>query len=109
MTRQGGWPPTAFGARLRELREQAQLTQKALAERAGCHLRTITKLENGLQEPAWPLVLALCAALGVSCEEFTRQPADRPPVMPGRPRKVDPAEKAPKRPRGRRRKTQEGA
>jgi transcriptional regulator with XRE-family HTH domain len=87
MTRQGGWPPTQFGARLKELREKAALTQKQLAERASCHLRTITKLENGSQEPAWPLVLALCAALGVDCRAFTEAPSQAPEARRGRPPK----------------------
>jgi transcriptional regulator with XRE-family HTH domain len=101
MTKQGGWPPTRFGARLRELREKAALTQKQLAKKAGCHLRTITKLENGSQEPAWPLVLALCEALGVDCRAFTAAPSEAPERRRGRPRKELPEEGAPK---GRRRK-----
>jgi transcriptional regulator with XRE-family HTH domain len=98
-----------FAGRLKELREAASLTQQQLAEKAGLAIGVIRKLERNENRPTWETVLALCAALGVSCEEFTRQPADRPPVMPGRPRKADPAEKAPKRPRGRRRKSQGGA
>jgi hypothetical protein len=37
-------------------------------------------------------VLALCKALGVSCEAFTQEPAERERPGPGRPRKVAPAE-----------------
>lgn len=70
MTRRGGWPPSGFGERLLALREQAGLTQGELADKAGCHGFTISKLERGEQEPAWPLVLALAAALGVSCTAF---------------------------------------
>jgi transcriptional regulator with XRE-family HTH domain len=92
MTRQGGWPPTGFGQRLKRLREERDLTQQELAERSGCHPMTITKLERGVQEPAWPLVLALAKALDVTCEAFSGEatggPAERRP--PGRP----PARKA---------------
>src|SRR3989442_532627 len=70
MTKQGGWPPSGFGDRLRRLREQQGLTQRQLAERAGCHLMTVAKLEAGTQEPAWPLVQALARALGVTCLAF---------------------------------------
>jgi transcriptional regulator with XRE-family HTH domain len=70
MTRQGGWPESGFGGRLRQLREAAGLTQQQLGDRAGCHAMTVAKLEAGAQEPAWPLVLALADALAVSTEEF---------------------------------------
>jgi transcriptional regulator with XRE-family HTH domain len=73
MTKQGGWPSTGFGPRLRELRSQAGVTQKELAERAGCNVFTVAKLERGAQEPAWPLVLALAQALGVNCLAFTEE------------------------------------
>lgn len=90
MTRQGGWPKSGFGAVLRRLREQTEKTQGQLAEDAGCHPQTIVKLEAGSQEPAWPLVLALCKALGVSCEAFRQaeeKPAEAPAPKRGRPKK----------------------
>ena len=76
MTKQGGWGRSGFGRRLRELREAAGLTQHELAEKAGCHKQTITKLEAEAQEPAWPLVLALTQALGVTCEAFAPRRGD---------------------------------
>jgi transcriptional regulator with XRE-family HTH domain len=91
MTRQGGWPASGFGERLRHLREGAGLTQQQLAERAGCHYMTISLLERGTQEPAWPLVLQLADTLGVSTEDF-RSRGDVPEPEPrsrGRPRKKD--------------------
>jgi transcriptional regulator with XRE-family HTH domain len=81
MTRVGGWPSTGFAARLKALRQQAGLTQRELAGRAGCHHLTVSVLERAGQEPAWPLVLALAEALGVSCEDFrggAREPAGKP-------------------------------
>jgi XRE family transcriptional regulator, fatty acid utilization regulator len=83
MTRQGGWPASGFGGRLRALREAAGLTQLQLGDRAGCHTMTIAKLEAGTQEPAWPLVLQLADALGVSTEEF-RSRGHEPDVAPPR-------------------------
>ncbi|MCI0462267.1 MAG: helix-turn-helix transcriptional regulator [Gemmataceae bacterium] len=73
MTKRGGWPTTGFGVRLRVLRAQAELTQAQLAEKAGCNQFTIAKLERGVQEPAWPLVLALAQALDVTCLEFVNE------------------------------------
>jgi transcriptional regulator with XRE-family HTH domain len=101
MSKQGGWPATGFGARLRVLREGAALTQKDLAEKAGCHPMTLAKLERGVQEPAWPLVLALCRALGVPCEAFLPVAEGEPPeTRQGRQAKVKEAT-PPKLPRGR--------
>jgi DNA-binding XRE family transcriptional regulator len=91
MTKQGGWEKSGFGPRLRELREAAGLTQQELAEKAGCHKQTITKLEAEAQEPAWPLVLALAKVLGVTCDAFAVAPTDTSKRNPGRP---------PKRPAG---------
>ena len=90
MTKQGGWPASGFGIRLRELREEREWTQAELAKKAGCHTMTVTKLERGVQEPAWPLVLAFCRALGVPCTSFYVKPAGQPTPRPrprGRPRK----------------------
>jgi transcriptional regulator with XRE-family HTH domain len=91
MTKQGGWPRSGFGDRLRALRESRGLTQPQLAERAGCNRFTVAKLERGAQEPAWPLVLALAGALGVEVGAFVvanGQPAPQEMRPRGRPRKA---------------------
>ena len=93
--------PEAFAAKLKELREQAGLTQKQLAERAGVAQRTVSSLEQGLYEPVWSTALALAAALGVDCTAFTQEPADRPAPGRGRPAKAKEEPTAPKRKRGR--------
>jgi len=59
-----------FGARLKELREQGQLTQAQLAEKAGLSQRAVSHWEQGLREPSWSNVLALGQALGVDCLAF---------------------------------------
>jgi len=79
----------AFGARLRELREGAGLTQQQLAEAIGSTVRNISRLETGAQEATWPTVLKLCQALGVECTAFTQPPADPEPSGRGRPRKAE--------------------
>ncbi len=87
--KRGGWPPTGYGNQLRQLREQAGIPQADLAERAGCHPMTVAKLERGVQEPAWPLVLALAKALGVDVTAFVVEGEAGQGGRPkGRPRKT---------------------
>ena len=93
-----------FARRLRELREQAGLTQQQLGERAGMHKLTVAKLEQGIREPSWATVQALADALGVSCDAFRQEPGPAPEPQRGRPRKTAPEEPVGKRPRGRPRK-----
>lgn len=96
MTPEGG---RVFGGRLRELREQAGLTQLQLAERAGLHRQSIAKLELGERRPAWPTLLALAKGLGVSVESFAAAPqgpaGEGKPRPRGRPPKRKPAAPAP--------------
>src|SRR5579871_1118892 len=108
MTKQGGWESTGFAGRLRTVREQAGLSQRQLADRAGCNVFTLSKLERGTQEPAWPLVLALARALGVDCTAFQPtgdEPPGEAPRPRGRPKRDDgqgePAASMKKRRRGR--------
>ena len=84
--------PTAFGRRLRELREQAGLTQSELGERAGKMMyQMLARYERGETEPTWPVVLRLAEALGVSTEAFREvtppvleKPDPEPPKRRGR-------------------------
>ena len=97
MTKIGGWGESSgFGLKLAELRKAAGLSRQALAEKVGCHQQTLVKLEAKEKptEPAWPLVLKICDALGVTPNDF------REPVSPPSPKPAP----APKRPRGRPRK-----
>jgi transcriptional regulator with XRE-family HTH domain len=112
MSKIGGWPRTGFGGRLRALREGAGLSQRELADKTGCNQFTVAKLERGLQEPAWPLVLALAKALGVTCEAFNGEATGEPYELGprGRPAKApgQEPERKPKRARGRPRKAPAG-
>jgi transcriptional regulator with XRE-family HTH domain len=76
---------TQFGARLKELRHAAGLTQKQLAEKAGLKYGAVRDLEQGLNGPTWETVLALGSALGVDCTAFTKKAARRAPEKRGRP------------------------
>lgn len=76
-----------FGKRLRELRLEAGLTQRTLADRAGFRTDAVSRWEAGLRVPTWLHVLALADALGVSTESFrAKAKAARKPRR-GRPRK----------------------
>ena len=61
---------TGFGVVLKRLREEAGLSQAALAEKAGMNVFGIAKIEQGLREPGWGTVLKLTAALDVECTAF---------------------------------------
>jgi transcriptional regulator with XRE-family HTH domain len=105
LTRQGGWPASGFGEGLKQFREGAGLTQQELADEAGFHGFTLAKLEQGMQEPAWPRVLALARVLGVNCLAFvpeegtTATPAKRGPGR--RPKQDARLEATPKQGKGR--------
>ena len=90
---QGGWAPSGFWAVLKALREAQGLSQGQLARKAGCHLATVARLEQGTQEPAWPLVLLLAKGLGVTPDAFLVEDPEPPPPIRrrGRPRKAPPA------------------
>jgi transcriptional regulator with XRE-family HTH domain len=98
-----------FGSRLKELREQAGLSQKDLAVKAGLGQKTISNWEQAISEPVWSNVVVLAGALGVSCEVFQVLAADREPQGRGRPSKPVEKEPPPKRPRGRPKKDATGS
>jgi transcriptional regulator with XRE-family HTH domain len=87
-----------FGQRLKQLREEAGLTQPQLAERAGMNRFGVAKLEQGQREPSWDTVQRLAKALGVGCSAFegtvSAEDEPAPPSKRGRPRKA-PGEAAP--------------
>src|SRR5262245_11810136 len=71
---------STFGDRLKALRENADLSQRELADRAGLTRDGVASLEQGRRGPTWDTVQALARALDVSCDVFRD---DRPaPVIP---------------------------
>jgi len=50
---------------LKELRENAFLSQMEMAEKAGLSKRTVNRLERGLEKPRFRTIRKLAAALGV--------------------------------------------
>jgi transcriptional regulator with XRE-family HTH domain len=69
------------------LRESAGLTQQQLAERASLTREGVAQLETGRREPALATLIALCKALGVSCDSLLAKPAGTTAPKRGRPRK----------------------
>jgi DNA-binding XRE family transcriptional regulator len=82
-----------FAGRMKELREQAGLTQQQLADKAGLKIGGVRDLEQGRRSPAWETVLAVAGALGVEVTAFTEPPLkSQTPRQRGRPRKGPPAD-----------------
>lgn len=92
MAKRMGKQYPGFGARLKHLREAAKLSQQALSAKVPCSIFTVSKLEQGRQEPAWSLALNLAAALGVEVTAFLTEAEEREekklPGKRGRPRKT---------------------
>lgn len=57
---------TAFGARVREFRRQAQLTSDELSELCDCTPVSIRQIESGARLPSVPKLVNLCNGLQVS-------------------------------------------
>ena len=55
-----------FGQWLKQRRRALGLTQKELAQQAGCAEVTLRKIESGDLQPSAPLVASLARALGVT-------------------------------------------
>jgi transcriptional regulator with XRE-family HTH domain len=62
-----------FGARLKELRVKAGLTQAELGERMDMLPTNIARLESGGRDPSWDTVKRLAKALGVSTDDFVTE------------------------------------
>ncbi len=65
-------PQVALGKAVHELRDERELTQETLAERAGLTGRTMSAIETGRANPTWATVRDIAAALGVSVSEVAR-------------------------------------
>ncbi|CAN0292558.1 unnamed protein product [Phaeothamnion confervicola] len=66
-----------FGARLRELRSKAGITQAALGKKCGVRQASIAEYERGRSSPSWPYVVRLAFALGVTPDAFTAIPGEK--------------------------------
>lgn len=58
--------PETFGARLSRLREDAGLSQSALARRIGVSQSAVSQMEAGDRSPSYGMLVQLAEALGVT-------------------------------------------
>ncbi len=78
----------SFGSWVREARSALDLTQEALAERTGCAVQTIRKIEAGERRPSQQMARRLAQALALPPEEqppflkAARADVVQPPVAP---------------------------
>ena len=70
MTTNEAEPFAALGARLKSLRLERDLSQEALAAKAGCSHRTLQYLETGKRAPQLETLQGLSRALDVPYEEL---------------------------------------
>src|SRR3954463_15684990 len=77
MALEGSDPQPDFGEVIRRLRQEAGLSQAALAAAAGIHLRQIHRYESGEQQPALGVAQRMASALGVTLDELAGGSSDR--------------------------------
>ena len=68
--------------RMRDLREDADLTQEELVKQLGMHKTTYTNYEQGKREPPFELIIRLAKLYGVSIDYIaglTPHPVPLPP------------------------------
>lgn len=63
-------PRRQFGARLRELRNRAGMTQQQLGEAAGVSYKFLGSTERGEENPTLSTIAKLAAALGIEPREL---------------------------------------
>ena len=74
---------SALGAFIREQRNAAQLSLRALADKAGVSNPYLSQIERGLHEPSVRVLTSIANALNVSAETLLRQAGVIEPDDPG--------------------------
>jgi transcriptional regulator with XRE-family HTH domain len=69
---------TFFARRLKELRQEAGLSQAELAKECGLGLSTIRQFEQGWREPTFGTLVKLVQGLGVTLAAFEEGKGDEP-------------------------------
>lgn len=73
-------PCQRFGARIKELRAEREITQEELAERVGIFRTYMSRIETGVGNPTLTTIHALAQSLGVEVAELFEPPtATSPP------------------------------
>jgi len=74
---------SALGAFIREQRNAAHLSLRALADKAGVSNPYLSQIERGLHEPSVRVLTSIASALNVSAETLLRQAGALGPDEPG--------------------------
>lgn len=74
---------SALGAFIREQRNAAHLSLRALADKAGVSNPYLSQIERGLHEPSVRVLTSIATALNVSAETLLRQAGALGPDEPG--------------------------
>lgn len=69
--RRSDQPQPALGKAIRQLRQERDMTQEALAHAAGVTVSHLSTIERGHSNPTWATVKAIAAALEASMVELT--------------------------------------
>ncbi|MFJ1698204.1 helix-turn-helix domain-containing protein [Streptomyces sp. NPDC088252] len=62
-----------LGIRIRDLRDNALLTQEVLAEMTGINRRTLQRIERGTSDPRYGDLVLIADALGVPLADLVRE------------------------------------
>ena len=62
-----------FGAAVKALRRERDLTQEELAERAGTHVTYVGRIERGERNLTWTALSRICEGLGVKRSVLVRR------------------------------------
>ncbi|WP_328477432.1 XRE family transcriptional regulator [Actinoplanes sp. NBC_00393] len=76
---------TTVGPRLRELRQQRDMTLTQLSESTGISVSTLSRLESGTRKPTLELLLPLAEAYQVTLDELVDAPETGDPRVRARP------------------------
>lgn len=76
-----------FPTRLKELRQQAGMTQQSLATAAGLSISAVREYEQGLKEPVLSNAARLAAALGCTVDDLLTNSAGEGKKAAKKPRK----------------------
>jgi transcriptional regulator with XRE-family HTH domain len=69
--RRSDQPQPALGKAIRQLRNERDMTQEALAHTAGVTVGHLSMIERGHSNPTWATVKAIAAALDTSMVDLT--------------------------------------
>lgn len=73
--RRSDQPQPALGKAIRQLRQERDMTQEALAHAAGVTVSHLSTIERGHSNPTWATLKALSTALDVSVVELAKREA----------------------------------